>query len=185
MPQTRVAVKADWVVIGLPFRRKSQYDWGTVQDSVEITVIACGKGIRATLTELSVTRTAWRHEVGARNGAHGLPPHTPAGAESGRWESVLQKVAEFARLGDNWDGCGASRPSPELLASALGLAYVLIEQGVPPPSRVVPGLDGAVVSEWQEPDGAYIDIEIVRPFFAEVMMVEPGRPAKHWTLPTE
>lgn len=88
-------------------------------------------------------------------------------------------------MGDDWDGCGAKAPSHELLASAVGLAHLFRDQGVPAPSRIVPGLDGIVLFEWQFPDGTYAEVEIVRPLFAEVMVIEPGKPAKHWTLPTE
>jgi len=106
-------------------------------------------------------------------------------ADTSPWELAVQTVIQFQQLGDNWDGQGAPGPSPELLASAIGLASLLNEQGVAPPSRVVPGPEGSVIFEWQEPEGMYTEIEIDRPLHAEVMWIEPGQPAKHWTLPTE
>ena len=60
---------------------------------------------------------------------------------------------------------------------------MLHQRGVEVPSRVVPGLEGSVVFEWQFPDGGHGEIEVVRPFLAEVMLLEPGKPARHWTLP--
>jgi hypothetical protein len=85
----------------------------------------------------------------------------------------------------NWDGQGARAPSYDMLASAIGLAYTLYQQGVDPPNCVIPGVDGTVTFEWHDPDGTYTEVEIVRPLYAEVMMIEPGKPARHWTLPTE
>ena len=61
----------------------------------------------------------------------------------------------------------------------------LMFKGMAPASRVVPGVTGTVLLEWQFPDGTYGEVEIVRPFYAEVMMIQPGRPPKHWTLPTD
>ena len=71
------------------------------------------------------------------------------------------------------------------MTSGIGLAYLLSEKGVDAPQRVVPGLEGELIFEWQFPDGTYGEVEIVRPLYAEVMMIEPGKPAKHWTLPTD
>jgi hypothetical protein len=38
---------------------------------------------------------------------------------------------------------------------------------------------------WHAPDGTYCEVEIDRPLHAEVMVIEPGKPARFWTLPTE
>lgn len=103
----------------------------------------------------------------------------------GPWEPAVQKMVAFQSLGDDWDGQGARAPSEEVLKSVIGLAYTLHEQGMEPPSRVVPGPEGSVIFEWQEPDGTYTEIEVVGWLVAEVMRIEPGQPAKHWTLPTE
>jgi hypothetical protein len=135
-----------------------------------------------------IAKEAWIHEVGERNGLSGPPARYPAGkadADAGPWEPAVRKIVEFQQLGDDWDGFGAKPPSRELLESAIGLAYTFYQKGVNPPQRVAPGVDGSVIFEWQEPDGTYADVEVVRPFFAEVMVIEPGQPAKHWILPTE
>jgi hypothetical protein len=135
-----------------------------------------------------IPKEAWAHEVSARNGISArAEEHSveKAGADAGPWEPAVQKIVEFQHLGDDWDGFGAKAPSSELLESAIGLAYTFSQKGVGPPQRVAPGVDGSVIFEWQHPDGTYTDVEIVRPFYAEVMMIEPGKPAKHWTLPTE
>jgi hypothetical protein len=134
-----------------------------------------------------IAKQDWLEEVQLRNGVSPASKgeRAPEIEDAGAWEPAVQKIIGFQHLGDDWDGFGAKAPSREMLESAVGLAYVFLEQGVPPPSRVVPGLDGEVIFEWQEPDGTYTDVEIVRPFFAEVMRVEPGKPAQQWTLPTE
>jgi hypothetical protein len=100
------------------------------------------------------------------------------------WEPVFQKIAAFQYLGENWDGLGAVAPTHALLESAIGLAHVFSERGVHPPQTVVAGLDGSVNFEWQEPDGTIAEVEIDRPFHAEVVLMEPGKEPKFWALPT-
>ena len=74
---------------------------------------------------------------------------------------------------------------PELLTAAVGLAHLLSQKGVAPPHCVVPGPDGSVNFEWQEADGTVAEVEIDRPYHAEVMLIEPGKPPSFWELPTE
>jgi hypothetical protein len=144
-----------------------------------------------TLLDRRIPKQAWLTEAGERNGISEKPaPSNGTGEQSrsedaGPWQTAVQALAGFGKLGDNWDGQGARGPSSDLLASAVGLAYLLSEQEVDPPSRVVPGPAGSVIFEWQYPDGTYAEVEVVEPLYAEAMMVEPGQPAKHWTLPTE
>jgi hypothetical protein len=57
-------------------------------------------------------------------------------------------LVKFQELGENWDGEGALPPPPDLLASAVGLAYLLKQRGVEPPGCVAPAPDGAVVLVW-------------------------------------
>jgi hypothetical protein len=137
------------------------------------------------LMDCVIPVNAWQREIGARNGVPTVqPPVQKTVEDAGPWESAIKEITKYQHLGDDWDGLGAKAPSRELLDSAIGLGYLFYQKGVPPPSRVVPGLEGEVIFEWQEPDGTYTDVEIVRPFFAEVIYIEPGKPAKHWTLPT-
>jgi hypothetical protein len=118
----------------------------------------------------------WRPAEATANGAR---------RADGAWERIIDLVVGFRDLGDDWDGQGASAFTDELLESAIGLAYTLEERGVGAPSRVVPGTGGTVLFEWQFPDGTYSEIEVVRPFHAEVMLIEPGKAAEHWTLPSD
>jgi len=113
---------------------------------------------------------------------NGTGTETEAG-ELDHWAAAINQVVALQHLGDNWDGLGAAAPTNELLASAVGLAYLLKERGTDAPTRVVPGTDGAVIFEWQFPDGAYGEIELLRPFYAEVMLLRPGEPARHWVIP--
>ena len=138
------------------------------------------------MLECPIPEREWAREAGVHNGASGLRAEFRAKerlAGAGPREATVQKIEEFQHLEDDWDGFGAVAPSRELLVSAIGLAYLFYEQGVDPPHCVVPGLDGSVNLEWQDPDGTIAEVQIDRPLHAEVMVIEPGQPAKDWTLP--
>ncbi len=144
------------------------------------------------LLNCHIPEQAWLKEAGQRNGSSTAPARLQDGngnqkvvANAGSWEPAVQTIVDMEHLGDDWDGQGARAPSHEMLVSAIGLAYTLLHNGMDPPTSVVPGLEGSVIFEWQPPDGTFCEVEIVRPFHAEVMLVEPGKPAQHWTLPTE
>jgi hypothetical protein len=138
------------------------------------------------LMDQPIREEEWTQHTAERDGHAFHEPAAPDQTEdAGPWEPAVKKILSFKELEDDWDGFGAKMPSREMLECAIGLAYLLCDRGVPAPSRVAPGLEGEVIFEWQDPDGTYADVEIVRPFFAEVMLIEPGKPAKHWTLPTE
>ena len=133
-------------------------------------------------------KAAWASAVGALNGDSASRPEYSAkepDADAGPWEPAVEKIVELRHLSDDWDGFGAKAPSRELLESAIGLAYTFYQNGVDAPHRVVAGVDGSVIFEWQDPDGTYTEVENVRPFYAEAMMIEPGKPPQHWTLPSE
>ncbi len=134
-----------------------------------------------------VGKDEWTFEIADRNGSIAATKSNASNLvveEAGRSEGTVRKLVEFLSLDDDWDGLGAKAPSRELLASAVGLAYLLNERGVDPPQRAVPGVEGSVIFEWQLPNGIYGEVEVVRPLYAEVMLIEPGKPAKHWTFPT-
>jgi hypothetical protein len=144
------------------------------------------------LRDRPVREKDWLKEAGERNGTstaparlHGVNGEHKAIPNAGLWEPAVQAMAAFQYLGDDWDGQGARAPSEEVLQSAIGLAYTLHKQGVDPPSRVVPGPEGSVIFEWQDAEGTYTEVEIVAWLVAEVMLIEPGQLAKHWTLPSE
>jgi hypothetical protein len=144
------------------------------------------------LLDKHIVKEDWQRATSERNGfastlplSHGKSETQKPELDAGLWEPVLQEIVSFHDLGENWDGQGAAPPTHEAMASAIGLANLLHQQGVAPPSRVVPGVAGELDFEWQTPDGTYLDVEIVGWLSAEVMLIEPGMPAKHWTLPTE
>jgi hypothetical protein len=146
----------------------------------------------SSLLDCHILKEDWLKEARDRNGTstaparlRGINGDQQAVPDAGPWEPAVQKMVAFQHLGDDWDGQGARAPSYDMLASAIGLAYTLYQQGVDPPNCVIPGVDGTVTFEWHDRDGTYTEVEIVRPLYAEVMMIEPGKPAQHWTLPTE
>jgi hypothetical protein len=138
------------------------------------------------LMDCPIPEKAWHHERGECNGMPAVARRVQKTMEdAGPWESTIQKILEFQNLRDDWDGLGAVAPSAELLQSAIRLAYLFHEKQIDPPHCVIPGLDGSVNFEWQAPDGTIAEVEIDRPLHAEVMLMEPGKPARFWTLPTE
>ena len=137
-----------------------------------------------------IAKTAWQHEVNLHDGASLAPTDTRAPQDAGvpdagAWEPAVQTMVAMQHLENDWDGFGAEAPSRAVLESAIGLAYCFHDNGVPPPQRVAPGVSGSVLLEWQDADGTYTEVEVDRPLHAEVMVIEPGKPARQWTLPTE
>jgi hypothetical protein len=90
-------------------------------------------------------------------------------------------LAMFRSLEDSWDGAGATAPPSALVESAILLAQFLRGRGYDAPSRVVPGVNGTVLLEWQH-DGIYEELEVTEPFRAEAMRAAHGQPAEHWNL---
>jgi hypothetical protein len=140
-----------------------------------------------TVLNCPIPKDIWAQGLGARNGTAVSALATRKGRatdDAGAWETCVQKIVQFQKLEDDWDGFGAKAPSHDLIESAVGLADLLHQRGTDPPQVVVPGVDGSVSFEWQDAAGLYAEIEIVRPYFAEVMVLEPGKEPQHWTLPT-
>jgi hypothetical protein len=134
-----------------------------------------------------IAKEDWAHQTGERNGI-AAPSAGQSGdkplADAGPWQPAVQEIVSYQHLGDNWDGYGAEPPSREVLQSAIGLAYTYYQDGVEPPYRVAPGVAGSVIFEWQLADGTYATVEVDGWLHAEVMVIEPGKPAQQWTLPT-
>jgi hypothetical protein len=129
-----------------------------------------------------ISSTVFRQSV---NGIAKVGSSIKAIANAGSWEPAVTKLISFQQVEDDWDGFGAKAPGSELLESAIGLAHIFSQKGIDPPNGVMHGVTGTVIFEWQFKDGTYAEVEIDRPLHAEVMLVEPGKPAQHWTLPTE
>jgi hypothetical protein len=82
------------------------------------------------------------------------------GARSGKpdlWPKRLDELMTIRTLTDDWDGLGAKAPSTELVDSAIILADGFLRAGIEAPSRVVAGVNGTVILEWQR-DGVYTEI---------------------------
>ena len=102
------------------------------------------------------------------------------------WKDAFDKLDCLRKLGNNWDGLGGEGPSDELIDSVVGLVNWVRRQGeLPPPSSITPSPGGTIVVEWEKQDGTYLEAEVVWPFFAEVMLQQPGQPTKYWKIPTE
>lgn len=139
-------------------------------------------GVRMPVLE-SIRHATWMDEISAHDGIAGGTP-IESQHDAGPWQSTLRTIVNFQHLGDDWDGFGAEPPARPVLASAIGLAYCLFDNGVAPPDRVVPGVNGTVIFEWQEANGTYTVIEVDAYLHAEVVVNEPGKPSKQWSLPT-
>jgi hypothetical protein len=65
----------------------------------------------------------------------------------------------MSHLTDGWDGLGAPAPKPNIIEKFRRWAHFLEAIGVQCPTRVLAGLSGNVLLEWQT-SGAYFEIEI-------------------------
>lgn len=122
------------------------------------------------------------------NGRHGdTVGHASNGAvtpQAANWQGSIQQIEQLRTLAEDWDGQGATAPMPEVIDSAVQLALLYRSRQTPAPNRIVPGVGGTVIMEWQIADG-YCEVEIVRPGYAEGMLVTEGRPPQHWTIPSK
>lgn len=92
------------------------------------------------------------------------------------WHQRIDDLLDIRRMENDWDGLGAPAPAPTLVDSALLLAQILHQEGVAPPCRIVAGLTGTVLFEWQYANGSYFELEVIRPQYAEWMQMLPGEP---------
>jgi hypothetical protein len=132
------------------------------------------------ILEGTVERATWIRETSS-NGRRG--PTATGSEPASRWDAMMDEITAMQDLGEDWDGLGAKPPSQELLQSSLGLAHVLEEKGMEPPSAVSVTTSGSVVMVWQGPGDAYCEVELTRPFHGEVMILEPGKEPEHFEIP--
>ncbi len=99
-----------------------------------------------------------------------------------RWDSFIQSIDKMRWFRPNWDGPGTEGPTHTLVDSAIELAVRLRDKHYPPPFRVSPGADGTVVMEWQT-GGTYQQLEVSRPFVAELYSAPPGGPSTFTEIP--
>jgi hypothetical protein len=97
------------------------------------------------------------------------------------WNKAIRIIHTMFSLGDDWDGMGAKAPPPDIVFSALELAYHLCDSvGYPAPTRVSHSPAGTIGFEWQNPP-VYTEVEIVGPNSFDWMQIQDGEKTKHWT----
>jgi hypothetical protein len=69
------------------------------------------------------------------------------------------------------------------MQSALGLAFLLQQKGLEPPTAVAPSTSGSVLMTWHGPGEAYCEVELSRPYYGEVMILTPGKEPEHFVIP--
>lgn len=95
------------------------------------------------------------------------------------YQGVVDELLRVRALGDDWDGQGAAAPRPDVVDSAL--RWILEMRANPRavlPARVVPGVDGGIVLEWQA-GASRLEVEISRPDRVEWMRTVPGQGTEH------
>ncbi len=97
------------------------------------------------------------------------------------WVSSVNRLNDFDRLVDDWDGLGATAPDQDVVQSArIFLSLKRRQDPESPPSRVLAAPDGSVVFEWQW-DSIIIEVEIDAPGRANYMLEVPGQSPHFWT----
>ncbi len=109
-------------------------------------------------------------EIGRGNGVAG-----PA------WKRTTEALRDLGQLTDDWDGQGAEAPRPATTEGARALAAILETKHDVPPDRVMPGVTGTVILEWQR-EGWYVEIEVTDRQRADVMTTSPAGASTHGTL---
>jgi hypothetical protein len=114
-----------------------------------------------------------------------VPPVPVAPGTTETWDRLTDDLLRFRRLENDWDGQGADAPAPANVDAAL--AWLRQSRQWPravPPSRIVPGVAGEVIVEWQT-GGLVLVAELNQPTQVEWVLVTPGRPNRHWTTSTD
>jgi hypothetical protein len=97
------------------------------------------------------------------------------------WVSSANRLNDFDRLVDDWDGLGATAPHQDVIKSAkIFLSLKRKRDPESPPSRVLAAPDGSVVFEWQS-GSTIFEVEIDAPGRANCMLEEPGKSPRFWT----
>lgn len=105
---------------------------------------------------------------------------TESGAGDEPWNRIIQAVHDLHALKNDWDGQGASAPTPGNLAAVAD--WVRRMRAWPhalPPDQVVPGVNGEVYLIWQRP-GLMLEAEVSRPESIEWLLAIESQPARQW-----
>ncbi len=120
--------------------------------------------------------------VSGLNGHDLLPTVVPPNES---WKQIMDALIDLLRLEDDWDGQGAKAPSQSLVHSSIELARMLSDPLEQPmdalpfgtvPSRVVPGVNGTVIFEWQEGE-TYSELEVTQPGCGDLVVMQGQNPA--------
>lgn len=112
------------------------------------------------------------------SGRQGEAPPFNHFSQPDEWELRIDELLDIRRLQNDWDGLGAPAPATTVVDSALALAQLLRRKGCPPPCRIIAGLTGAVLFEWQNEEGSYSELEMSPPGRAEWILMIPGQPTR-------
>ena len=95
------------------------------------------------------------------------------------WNHTIDELLQIRLLEDDWDGLGAKAPAGLLVDSALRMAGWMEGRGFAAPARIVPGLTGSVVFEWQTDDGAQLEVELTEPARGRIALFRAGETTIH------
>lgn len=90
------------------------------------------------------------------------------------WVRSNSRLMGLLQLEDGWDGEDAKAPDPRVIRSVFDLLDQLREARFPPPDRIVAGLEGELVLEWQQPPW-HFELETSRPYHGEWMVKREGK----------
>jgi hypothetical protein len=104
----------------------------------------------------------------------------PSAAAAAPWDRLLDDLLRVRALEDDWDGQGASALDPANVDRAIAWVQQMRRwEHALPPARVVPGVTGELILEWQA-DSFYLTAELCRPDRVEWMLALPGQPTRQW-----
>ena len=109
---------------------------------------------------------------------HGALLSSPEFRSATRWLELENEVLCLSRLGDDWDGLGATAPNQSLVDNAiLFLREIQNENPDAPPLTAIAGPNGEILFAWQ--DGhSLVEAEIGQSGVAEICRKERGGTAE-------
>ena len=78
------------------------------------------------------------------------------------WNACMNSLKDFRSLRDDWDGDDAIPPSKSTVDFTIDYVQKMERLEVGPPDRVLPGVNGTIVFEWQNNRGITV-IEVIQP----------------------
>ena len=101
------------------------------------------------------------------------------------WSERIDDLLGIRQLEDDWDGQGAPAPTSDVVDSALVLALLLKKEGIAPPKLVTQGPAGGIHFDWLPGGGKYVELRVMRPYQAEMIIHVPGSPTRLVTIFTD